>query len=74
MVFSIKSETFPACSFGSGPFSYLSDYQTQEVMIDGWVIKQDAEGRYCLNDVWKASGEDKTDQVSSGSGVTRQRP
>ncbi|HBX56076.1 KilA-N domain-containing protein [Pseudomonas sp. UBA2684] len=26
------------------------------VMIDGWIIKQDAHGRYCLNDVHKASG------------------
>ena len=34
----------------------LSDYQTQEVVIDGITVKQDAEGRYCLNDVHKASG------------------
>lgn len=26
------------------------------VMIDGWVVKQDSQGRYCLNDVHKASG------------------
>ena len=26
------------------------------VMIDGWVIRQDAEGRYCLNDLHKAAG------------------
>lgn len=27
------------------------------MVIDGWVIKQDAEGRYCLNDVHKAAIE-----------------
>lgn len=26
-------------------------------MIDGWLIKQDADGRYCLNDLHKASGD-----------------
>ncbi|MBK5343207.1 KilA-N domain-containing protein [Pseudomonas sp. TH49] len=38
----------------------LSDYQTQEVVIDGITVKQDAEGRYCLNDVHKASGGEAT--------------
>ncbi|MFG5863806.1 KilA-N domain-containing protein [Metapseudomonas sp. CR1201] len=34
----------------------LQDYQTREVVIDGFKVRQDAEGRYCLNDVHKASG------------------
>lgn len=34
----------------------MSDYQTKEVVIDGITVKQDAEGRYCLNDVHKAAG------------------
>ena len=29
------------------------------ITIDTIVIKQDAEGRYCLNDLHKASGEDQ---------------
>lgn len=36
--------------------AHLSDYQTQEVVIDGITVKQNAEGRYCPNDVHKASG------------------
>lgn len=43
----------------------MKDHIPQEVIIDGFTIKQDSEGRYCLNDIWKASGEDKTDQVSN---------
>ncbi len=34
---------------------YLSDNQTKEVVIDGIALKQDVEGRYCLNDVQKAA-------------------
>lgn len=34
----------------------IAEMQTQEVQIDGYTIKQDADGRYCLNDVHKASG------------------
>ncbi|WP_433738543.1 KilA-N domain-containing protein [Pseudomonas putida] len=34
----------------------MSDYQTKEVVIDGITVRQDSEGRYCLNDVHKASG------------------
>lgn len=34
----------------------MYDYQMKEVVIDGIVVKQDAYGRHCLNDVHKASG------------------
>jgi len=44
---------------------HLSDYQTQEVVIDGITVKQDAEGRYCLNDVHKAAGQRREHQVSN---------
>lgn len=33
----------------------MSDYQTKEAVIDGITVRQDAEGRYCLNDVQKAA-------------------
>ncbi|EJM25761.1 KilA-N domain-containing protein [Pseudomonas sp. GM25] len=33
----------------------LSCYQTKETIIDGITIRQDAEGRYCLNDVQRAA-------------------
>lgn len=35
----------------------MSDYQTKEVVIDGITVKQDVEGRYCLNDIHKAADE-----------------
>lgn len=38
----------------------MSDYQTQQVVIDGITVRQDSEGRYCLNDIHEASGESST--------------
>ncbi|VVP43730.1 hypothetical protein PS862_05023 [Pseudomonas fluorescens] len=38
---------------------HLTDYQNKEVLIGDITIGQDDEGRYCLNDVHKASGEDQ---------------
>jgi anti-repressor protein len=35
----------------------LADYQNKEVVIGDITIGQDDEGRYCLNDTHKASGE-----------------
>jgi anti-repressor protein len=37
----------------------FADYQKKEVVIGDITIGQDDEGRYCLNDVHKASGEDQ---------------
>ena len=37
----------------------LNDYQNKQVEIGDITIRQDHEGRYCLNDVHKASGEDQ---------------
>ncbi len=34
------------------------------IVIEGLTIRQDSEGRYCLNDLHKASGGKKTDQPS----------
>jgi hypothetical protein len=47
----------------------LSDYQTQEVVIDGITVKQDAEGRYCLNDVHKASGGENRHKLNLWVGL-----
>jgi len=43
----------------------LSDYQTQEVVIEGITVKQDAEGRYCLTDVHKAAGGEAKDKLNN---------
>ncbi len=47
----------------------LSDYQIQEVVIDGITVKQDAEGRYCLNDVHKASGGENRHKLNLWVGL-----
>ncbi|WP_083840230.1 KilA-N domain-containing protein [Pseudomonas sp. S9] len=33
------------------------------VVIDGWVVQQDAEGRYCLNDLHRAAGGSEQTKV-----------
>lgn len=38
----------------------MSDYQTHEVVIDRFTVRQDSEGRYCLNDVHEARGTSST--------------
>lgn len=43
----------------------VSQQDEKVVMIDGWVIKQDAEGLYCLNDVHKAAGGTAKHQVTN---------
>ncbi|MAB96612.1 MAG: hypothetical protein CMK71_00885 [Pseudomonadaceae bacterium] len=43
------------------------------VMIDGWLIKQDAKGRYCLNDLHKASGVQINTDPNSGSLTTQRK-
>lgn len=45
---------------------HLSDYQTQEVVIDGITVRQDKDDRYCLNDVHKAADELCTVKTSPG--------